>query len=166
MRVMNDKIQNANELVPILSERQKHGDTIVFTNGCFDLLHVGHITYLRQCRQHGDALVIGLNTDHSVQLNKGPLRPIVPLEERAELLAALEMVDYIVPFNEKTPYELITTLRPNILIKGADYTLNTIVGRDEVESWGGMVKTVELVEGKSTKNIVETIIERYCPHDR
>ncbi|MDX9702427.1 MAG: D-glycero-beta-D-manno-heptose 1-phosphate adenylyltransferase [Candidatus Auribacterota bacterium] len=163
---MNGKIFNCSQLAPILEDKKRHGAVIVFTNGCFDLIHVGHISYLRQCKQHGDILVVGLNTDYSVQLNKGPLRPIVPLVERAEILAALEMVDYVVPFDEETPYTLITTLRPNILIKGADYTLDTIVGRNEVESWGGIVKTIELVQGKATRNIIQTIIERYCANDR
>lgn len=161
---MNDKIQQADQLRTVLKAKKEYGAVIVFTNGCFDILHLGHITYLRSCKAHGDILVVGLNTDRSVQLNKGPKRPIVPLEERAELLAALEIVDYVVPFDEKTPYELITTLKPDVLIKGSDYTLDTIVGRNEVESWGGTVKTIELVEGKSTRNIIATIIERYC-HD-
>ena len=165
-RTDGGKIRSSDSLTDELAWHRRRKKTVVFTNGCFDVLHSGHIEFLKFCKSQGDVVVVGLNSDNSVKTIKGSDRPINNQKDRAAVLAALEMVDYIVPFNEKTPYELITTLRPNILIKGADYTLNTIVGRDEVESWGGMVKTVELVEGKSTKNIVETIIERYCPHDR
>ncbi len=158
---MNKKIIEKNQILPILEKYRSQNRKIVFTNGCFDILHAGHVYYLRECKKAGQILVVGLNTDHSVQLNKGPLRPIVPLAERAEIIAALEMVDHVVPFDEKTPYELINTLKPDILIKGADYTLDTIVGKNEVIQWGGKVFTIPLVEGKSTRNIIQTILERF-----
>ena len=146
---------------PILKQIHLDGKKVVFTNGCFDLLHVGHLRYLRECKKAGDYLLIGINTDESIKANKGELRPIIPLDERCELLAALEMVDFVVPFNEKTPRNIINTLKPDVLVKGADYSLDNIVGKDEVLSWGGSVFTVPLVEGKSTKNIIRKIVDLY-----
>jgi len=155
------KIKNKQEIIPVLDSIKSSGKTVVFTNGCFDILHIGHIRYLNECKKAGDILVIGLNTDYSVRLNKGDSRPIIPFDERAEILASLEMVDFVVPFNEKTPHDLIISLKPNILIKGADYTLDTIVGKDEVLSWGGSVYTIPLVDGKSTRNIIQTILDKH-----
>lgn len=158
---MSKKIIQREALAPILQSFRKTNKKIVFTNGCFDLLHIGHIRYLNECKQHGDILVVGLNTDDSVRQIKGDTRPILPLDERAELLAALETVDFVVPFPETIPLPTIITLKPDVLIKGADYTLDTIVGRDEVISWGGCVETVPLVEGQSTSNIIDRIVERF-----
>jgi len=157
---MNNKIKTKQEIIPELNALRSKGQKIVFTNGCFDILHIGHIRYLNECKKAADILVIGLNTDYSVKLNKGESRPIVPCEERAEILASLEMVDFVVPFNEKTPHDLIIALKPDVLIKGADYTLDTIVGKNEVLSWGGSVYTIPLIEGKSTKNIIRTILDK------
>lgn len=158
---MNTKIKSKEVLIPILNRLKHSNKKIVFTNGCFDLIHIGHIYYLSECKKAGDILVVGLNSDSSVRTNKGDLRPVIPYDERAEILAALEMVDYVVPFDEKTPHNLIVSLKPDVLIKGGDYTLETIVGKDEVMSWGGTVYTIPLVEGKSTRNIIATILERF-----
>lgn len=140
---------------------QAGGKTVVFTNGCFDLLHAGHIDLLRNARGLGDALVVAVNTDASVARMKGPNRPVIPAEERAELLAGLEMVDFVCMFDEDTPLEAILKVHPDILVKGADWGLDGIVGRAEVEGWGGKVVALPLVEGCSTTGIVERVIARY-----
>lgn len=155
--------------VPLLgnilaSERQK-GKTIVFTNGCFDLLHVGHVKYLQAARQLGDLLVLGLNSDESIRRLKGPNRPLIGEEERAHILAALGCIDYVVVFDEDTPLEVITALRPDILVKGGDYTPDGVVGRELVESYGGRVELIKFVDGKSTTNIIEKILRRHCKRE-
>jgi D-beta-D-heptose 7-phosphate kinase/D-beta-D-heptose 1-phosphate adenosyltransferase len=135
----------------------RHG-RIVFTNGVFDLLHGGHVALLEAARNEGEALIVGVNSDASVRrLGKGPDRPVVPQAERARVLAALEAVDCVVLFDEETPRELIRALRPDVLVKGADYTREAIVGADDVESWGGRVVRVPLVEGKSTSDLVRRL---------
>lgn len=128
---------------------------MVFTNGCFDLLHRGHIYYLSRARELGDLLVVGLNSDASVSLLKGPGRPINKLEARAEVLGALACVDYIIPFEEDTPLQLIISLEPQILVKGGDYKVADIVGYREVTSRGGIVKTIPLLEGYSSSSIID-----------
>jgi len=130
------------------------GRRVVFTNGCFDLLHSGHVDLLDRARALGDFLVVGLNSDASVRRLKGPGRPLVPLRERAEVLAALRVVDCIVPFGQTTPARLIALLRPDVLVKGADYRLSEIVGRDTVEAGGGRVVTVPLRRGRSTSDLI------------
>jgi rfaE bifunctional protein nucleotidyltransferase chain/domain len=130
------------------------GRRVVFTNGCFDLLHVGHVRLLEQARALGDVLAVGLNTDASVRRLKGPQRPIVAEGARAEVLAALRAVDYVTLFDEPTPLELITECVPNVLVKGGDYTPDTIVGRDVVEAHGGEVRVIALVGGFSTTELV------------
>ena len=135
------------------SFREKH--TLVFTNGCFDLLHRGHIYYLSRARAHGDLLVVGLNTDLSVSKLKGSDRPVNDQQARAEVLGGLAFVDYIILFAEDTPLKLITTLRPDILIKGGDYKKHEIVGNREVSSWGGRVETIPLLEGYSSSSILD-----------
>lgn len=147
------------ELLPRLEEVRHTGRRIVFTNGVFDLIHPGHIRYLRAARDLGGVLVVGLNTDDSVRRLKGPGRPILAQNERARILSALEMVDHVVLFGEDTPLQLIKAVRPDVLVKGADYALHEIVGRDEVESWGGEVRTVELVQGASSTDVVRRIVE-------
>lgn len=137
------------------------GKTLVFTNGVFDILHAGHATYLLGARNLGDALIIGLNSDASVRRIKGEKRPIVSEDDRAHLLASLKSTDAVVIFDEDTPLELITFIVPDVLIKGADYLVENIVGREVVEAGGGKVLTLDLVEGRSTTNVVETIINRY-----
>jgi D-glycero-beta-D-manno-heptose 1-phosphate adenylyltransferase len=133
------------------------GLRVVFTNGCFDLLHPGHIAYLSEARALGDRLVIGLNDDDSIRRLKGPQRPINPLADRAAMLEALRAVDLVVPFNEDTPRELIDTLRPDILVKGGDYQPETIIGAAEVESWGGKVVVIPFLEGYSSTGLIERI---------
>lgn len=137
---------------------QEAGKRVVFTNGCFDLLHIGHIRYLQAARALGDFLVVGLNDDASVRrLGKGPERPLLPEAERAEILAALACTDAVVLFSQDTPWELILYLRPDILVKGGDYTVATIVGAREVQSWGGQVVVIPLVPGYSTTSLVARI---------
>ena len=133
---------------------------VVFTNGCFDLLHRGHVELLRAARAEGDALVVGMNGDASMRRLKGPARPIVPAADRAEVLAALEMVDQVVIFDEDTPQHLIDALVPDVLVKGADWAKDAIVGRETVEGAGGRVVRVQLAEGHSTRGLVRTILER------
>jgi len=133
------------------------GGKIVFTNGVFDLLHPGHVRYLQNARQLGDALVVGLNSDRSVRANKGPDRPITPEAERAEILLALECVDAVAIFDEETPAEIIRRLQPDVLVKGADWGANNIVGRDTVEARGGRVVRMPLSEGYSTTEILRRI---------
>jgi D-beta-D-heptose 7-phosphate kinase/D-beta-D-heptose 1-phosphate adenosyltransferase len=134
---------------------QRRGERVVFTNGCFDLLHVGHVRSLEQARARGDRLVVALNTDASVRRNKGPGRPIVPARQRAEVLAALACVDFVLLFAEATPLAAIKALRPDVLAKGGDWALDAIVGRAEVESWGGSVVRLREVPGVRTTQIVE-----------
>jgi len=131
------------------------GGTVVFTNGVFDILHPGHVRYLRAARALGDALIVGVNSDRSVRANKGPLRPINPEAERAELLSALQCVDRAVIFDEETPHALISQVQPDVLVKGADWGELDIVGRDIVEGRGGRVVRMELAEGFSTTTLIE-----------
>ena len=140
---------------------RRSGERVAFTNGCFDILHAGHVRLLTAARETADALVVGLNDDASVTRLKGPSRPLVPQAERAELLAALEAVDRVVLFGEDTPLETILALRPDVLVKGADWAEDAIVGAREVVSWGGRVARVQLVPGTSTTTIIERIRERY-----
>jgi D-beta-D-heptose 7-phosphate kinase/D-beta-D-heptose 1-phosphate adenosyltransferase len=133
------------------------GRTVVFTNGVFDLLHVGHLRYLQQARALGDALIVGLNSDRSVRANNGPSRPVTPEAERAEILEALACVDAVVVFDQETPHELIAALQPDVLVKGADWAEDAIVGRDIVEARGGRVVRVPLEAGRSTSAIIERI---------
>jgi len=155
---MKDKVKTARELLPLLDKLRRSGKKVVFTNGCFDLLHSGHVRYLRQARSAGDLLVVGLNSDRSVRELKGPGRPLVPEGERAELLAALEMVDYVVIFDEPTPRELIKAVRPRVLVKGGDWKREEIAGASEVEADGGRVLIVPLVPGRSTTGLIERIV--------
>jgi D-beta-D-heptose 7-phosphate kinase/D-beta-D-heptose 1-phosphate adenosyltransferase len=133
------------------------GRTVVFTNGVFDLLHVGHLRYLQQARALGDALIVGLNSDRSVRANKGPSRPVTPEVERAEILEALGCVDGVVVFDQETPHDLIAAIQPDVLVKGADWAEDAIVGRDIVEARGGRVVRVPLEAGRSTTAIIEKI---------
>lgn len=137
------------------------GKTVVFTNGCFDILHPGHVTLLNKCRLFGDALIVAINSDASVKRLKGDKRPIVPEDDRAFVLRGLRSVDAVVTFDQDTPGELIDVLVPDILVKGGDWTPDTVVGRNTVEAAGGRVEIVRLVEGRSTTNIVDTVLERF-----
>jgi D-beta-D-heptose 7-phosphate kinase/D-beta-D-heptose 1-phosphate adenosyltransferase len=140
---------------------QQSGKRVVFTNGCFDILHAGHVDLLQRAKDLGDVLVVAINTDASVQRVKGPNRPMIPEHERAELLAGLRVVDFVCTFDEDTPREAILKVHPDILVKGADWGINDIVGRTEVEGWGGKVVALPLIEGKSTTGIVERVLARY-----
>ena len=148
------------EAAALVSRLRAAGKTVVFTNGVFDLLHPGHVRYLQRARAAGDALIVGVNSDRSVQANKGPTRPIVPEDERAEIVAALACVDAVVTFDEDTPQELIATLQPDVLVKGADWAADAIVGRDVVEARGGTVVRMPIEPGYSTSAIVEKIRRR------
>jgi len=143
-----------------IQEQQAAGKIVVFTNGCFDILHSGHVDLLRRARDLGDVLVVAINSDSSVRRIKGPNRPIIPQHERAELLDAFEMVDFVCWFDDDTPLQAILTIHPDVLIKGADWRDN-IVGQREVEGWGGKVFGLPLVEGYSTTGIVERVLARY-----
>ena len=150
----------ATALAAILEERRAWkaaGRVVVFTNGCFDLLHPGHVALFEAARSQGDLLVVGLNSDRSVRALKGEGRPLVTETERAETIAALEAVDRVVVYDEDTPLSLITALQPDVLVKGADWALDAIVGREEVEKGGGRVVRVELLPGRSTTSIVSRI---------
>ena len=155
------KILQTGELAMALQHRRQRGERIIFTNGCFDLLHGGHIQYLQQARSLGDCLVVALNDDASVRLLKGSRRPLISHDERARILSALACVDYVTIFSEETPLALIQRLRPDILVKGGDYTPETVVGRDEVEAYGGSVYIAPYVNGVSTTEIIQSVVERY-----
>ena len=152
------KLRDRRQLVTELALRRNRGETVVFTNGCYDLLHVGHIRFLEQCRQLGNIVVVGLNSDASVRAQgKGDNRPIIPQDQRAEVLAALHSVDYVLLFDEPTPQELIETLNPDILVKGEDWAERGVVGGEHVESRGGRVVLLPLIEGCSTSGIINRI---------
>ena len=159
---MNDKIVSLFQLKKILAYLKTDGKKIVFTNGCFDIIHMGHIRYLRKAKNLGDVLVVGLNTDSSVRKIKGKKRPIVPEDERAEILSALEMVDYVVMFSDETPENLIWELQPDVHVKGGDYTEEMLPEARIVRSYGGDVVIITMIEGKATTNIIKKIVERYC----
>jgi D-beta-D-heptose 7-phosphate kinase/D-beta-D-heptose 1-phosphate adenosyltransferase len=158
---MKQKIKGKKELVRIISELKAKRKRIVFTNGCFDLLHIGHVRYLEQAKALGDVLVVGVNSDTSVRKLKGPKRPILPEEERAEILSGLGCVDYVTLFDEMDPLKLITSLRPDVLVKGGDWAEEQIVGRKVVERSGGEVVIIPFVGKASTSNLIETILKRY-----
>lgn len=141
-----------------LGALRKKKKRIVFTNGCFDIIHAGHVRYLKKARALGDILIVGLNNDSSVRSIKGAKRPLVPQEERAEVLGALEAVDYVVIFKEDTPIKLIEAIKPDILVKGADWTEKEIVGADVLKKYGGRLARIRLVPGRSTTNIIKRIL--------
>src|SRR3989337_3918408 len=145
------------ELVPIVAGLKKAGRLIVFTNGCFDILHVGHVRYLKSARALGDTLIVGLNSDASVKRIKGDKRPIVPEGERAEVLSSLRFVDYVVLFDEPDPYNTIAAIKPDILVKGGDWSPENIIGRDIVESYGGEVANIPLFERGPSSEVFEHI---------
>ena len=155
---MTTKVLPRDQLLSILSSDRAKGKRIVFTNGCFDLIHVGHTRYLQAARSLGDVLVVGVNSDASVRtLDKAPDRPIVPEAQRAEVLAALGCVDFVVIFDESNPLQHITAVQPDVLVKGGDWGIDRIVGREIVEARGGVVKTVPLVSGLSTTGLLQRI---------
>ena len=159
---MNDAaLTNISELIEIRKTLKQTGKKVVFTNGCFDIIHAGHVDYLLKAKVFGDILVVGLNSDSSVREIKGNNRPIVKENERAFILAQLKPVDYVVLFNEPTPKQLIEELLPDVLIKGADWSIENIIGRDIVEKNGGEVKTIDFITEQSTTNIIEKVLATY-----
>ncbi|MBI4633502.1 MAG: D-glycero-beta-D-manno-heptose 1-phosphate adenylyltransferase [Deltaproteobacteria bacterium] len=160
MEFMN-KILNKETLKGELDRLRREGKKIVFTNGCFDILHVGHTRYLREAKKLGDILVLALNSDSSVRSIKGEKRPLVPETERADVVASLESVDFVTVFSESTPLELIEYLQPDVLVKGGDWAKENVVGLKSVQSWGGRVAIIPEIKGSSTTNIVEKIRKTY-----
>ncbi len=154
---VSQKIKTRRELAGLRRQWEMEEKIVVFTNGCFDILHRGHAEYLQRAKALGDVLVVGINSDASVRRLKGPSRPLVPQEDRAYVLASLAAVDYVSIFDEDTPLKLIQTLQPDILVKGGDYRIEDIVGRDVVENRGGRVLTIPLVPNRSTTDLVQKI---------
>ncbi len=153
----SDKIYTKEQIKPIIEKWKTEGGDIVFTNGCFDILHIGHVDYLEKSKALGNRLIVGLNTDNSVQRLKGPTRPVTDEYARGRVMASLGFVDAVIFFNEDTPFDLIEYIKPDILVKGDDYTIENIVGADIVIGNGGAVKTVPLVKGYSTTDIISKI---------
>jgi rfaE bifunctional protein nucleotidyltransferase chain/domain len=158
---MLSKIKTAGELLPLINILRAAGKTIVFTNGCFDLIHTGHTRYLAKARSFGDVLIVAVNSDASVRRIKGERRPINQQDERAETLAALESVDFVIIFDEPDPQGIIRELQPDVLVKGGDWPVEKIVGRDIVLAGGGKVVSVPYIDGASTTAIIEKIVKKY-----
>ncbi|HRZ86658.1 MAG TPA: D-glycero-beta-D-manno-heptose 1-phosphate adenylyltransferase [bacterium] len=158
---MKGKLQSLGSVKRAVRALQSRKKKVVFTNGCFDIIHHGHVSYLAKARSLGDCLVIGLNTDASVRALKGAGRPLVPQRDRASVLAALSAVDYIVLFDDATPQRLIGEIRPDVLVKGADYRIEEIVGNDIVKSYGGTVKRIRMEKGRSTTDLIKKIVRAY-----
>ena len=159
MHVTPAPVLSIAEAASWVAAQRAAGRSVVFTNGVFDLVHPGHVTYLAAARAEGDVLIVAVNSDRSVRANKGPSRPILPEQERAELLAALEVVDAVVVFDDETPAAIVAALQPDVLVKGADWAHDAIVGRDTVEARGGRVVRIEVVPGYSTSRIVSRMQE-------
>ena len=151
-------IQSKMEASLVVNNWRDENKKIVFTNGCFDIIHRGHVEYLKQAKEWGDYLIVGLNSDKSVERLKGKLRPYQTESDRAEILNSLRFVDIVIIFEEDTPLKLICELKPNILVKGGDYNLNTIVGTKEMQNWGGKVKIIPFLKGYGTSKLIEKIV--------
>lgn len=158
--MINSKIKNPARLKKIIARLKNQGKSIVFTNGCFDLLHYGHVKYLERAKTKGDILVVAVNSDASVRRIKGGRRPITNEKDRLRTIAALESVDYAVIFKEDTPFQTIKLLKPDIIVKGADWDKKDIVGRDFVLCYGGKIATVKLVKGRSTTSLINKIVKK------
>ncbi len=156
------KIKKLSQLKKIIFSLKKRGKKIVFTNGCFDILHAGHVEYLQKAKAKGDILVVAINSDASVKRIKGKQRPIVKQSDRCKIVAGLASVDYVTIFNQDTPLEAIKALKPDILIKGADWKINKIVGAEFLAGYGGKAQTVKLTAGRSTTNIIHEILKKYA----
>lgn len=154
---LEQKIKSPKKLRFITEKLKKQGKKIVFTNGCFDILHYGHVKYLEDAKLLGDILIVALNSDSSVKKIKGNKRPVVCENDRLKTIAALESVDYVTLFGEDNPFKIISLLKPNVLVKGADWKKNSIVGSSIVKSYGGIVKTIKLSKGRSTTNLIKKI---------
>jgi len=158
---MSKNILKLEDLAEIRKGLKKLNKKVVFTNGCFDILHAGHVDYIAKAKEKGDILIVAVNSDASCRRIKGPARPIVPEHERAFIIASLKPVDYVVIFEEDTPYETIKKLIPDVLVKGADWAIENIIGREIVEANGGSVEVIEFVNNQSSTNIIKTILERF-----
>lgn len=159
--MLKEKIKSLNALKKIILQLKAKGRTIVFTNGCFDLLHYGHVKYLEDAKRKGDILIVAINSDASIRKIKGKKRPLVKQGDRLSLIAALESVDYAALFNEETPLRVIKELKPDILVKGADWDKKQIAGRDIVLGYGGAVSTIKLVKGRSTTELIKKIVKAF-----
>ena len=157
MKAARDKILSLQEAARVAARARQRGESVVFTNGCFDLLHIGHLHSLEEARAHGDHLIVALNSDSSVRSLKGPSRPAVPLSQRMQLVAALACVDWVVSFRTATPLTLIRELKPDVIAKGGDWKIDEIVGASDVESWGGRVERLSEVKGVRTSEIIRRI---------
>ncbi len=160
-RRLKSKIKTLPDTKDQVRMLQQLGKKIVFTNGCFDILHAGHVDIFQQAREMGDALVVAINSDSSIKKIKGEKRPVVPQEQRMQVVAALESVDYVIVFTEEDPLKVIKEIQPDILVKGGDWEIETIIGREIVEEKGGKVCSIPLMEGISTTNIIEVVKERF-----
>ncbi len=156
-----EKVKSLEEIVELRARMRESGKKLVFTNGCFDILHVGHVRYLKEACALGDALIVAINSDRSVREIKGERRPITPEAERAEVVAALACVDSAFIFDDPTPRDVIDAIVPDVLVKGADWGVGEIVGRDTVEKAGGVVRSIPLVEGASTTEIIRKVVDRF-----
>ena len=156
-----EKIINIIKLKKIRNKLRQENKKVVFTNGCFDIIHMGHIVYLKKAKSYGDILIVGVNSDSSVRKIKGQQRPIFPLKDRLFILSHFPFIDFLIPFNDETPEHLIEEILPDVLVKGSDYVQSEIVGADIVKKNGGFVVTVPIVRGKSSTNIIKTILKRY-----
>ncbi|MFA5159146.1 MAG: D-glycero-beta-D-manno-heptose 1-phosphate adenylyltransferase [Candidatus Omnitrophota bacterium] len=154
---MASKILTKNKLPAMVQRLKAQGKRVAFTNGTFDILHLGHVTYLQRARAFADVLIVGVNTDRSVRTYKDPDRPVNPQQDRIKVLTALACVDYAILFNDPTPLELIKEIKPDVLVKGADWAIKDIVGTREVLSWGGKVKRIPLVKGRSSTRIIKVL---------
>ncbi len=154
-------VKTIEELCQIRNELKAQNKKVVFTNGVFDILHAGHVDYLSKAKELGDVLIVGVNSDASVKRIKGELRPVVPQHERAFIISSLKPVDFVTIFEEDTPFEVINKLIPDVLVKGADWSKDKIVGADVVEANGGSVETIKFVNQTSTTNIIKTVLEKY-----
>ena len=155
---MSGKLKNLDELTELAAQARQNGKSVVFTNGCFDILHRGHVHVLRQAKAAGDLLIVALNSDRSVQEIKGAHRPVLPESDRIELIGAMEMVDYVIIFDEPDPYKLIAAIKPDVLAKGGDWSPEKIIGADVVEQAGGRIVMIPYLKGFSTSEIIERIL--------
>jgi D-beta-D-heptose 7-phosphate kinase/D-beta-D-heptose 1-phosphate adenosyltransferase len=155
------KVRTLEQLLPELNRLRGLGRKIVFTNGCFDIVHLGHVEYFRFAKKQGDILVVAVNTDRGIRRLKGPKRPIIPEDDRVSVLEELESIDYLIKFDEDTPTGLLEAIKPDVLVKGADYTKEKVVGWEIVESYGGQIALAPLIDGRSTSSVIAKILEAY-----
>jgi rfaE bifunctional protein nucleotidyltransferase chain/domain len=159
--MIKGKIKDLLKLKKIIVNLKKNGKRIVFTNGCFDIIHSGHLKYLKEAKQKGDVLVVAINSDSSAKIIKGKKRPVIPQQDRAEVVAGLESVSYVTIFNEPTPLNLIKQLKPDILVKGGNWKKKDVVGKDFIETYGGKTFIIPLIKHRSTTAIIKTILKRF-----